>query len=225
MPSVAYACAIRVPNSAGSVVVTAGGYLDAKLSDMELTGDVAVVLVRHGETEWSSSGDTRRTPTSRSRRTAATRRARLPTRLEGIDFSLVLTSPRQRARDDVRVRGLEPRAEITDDLAEWNYGDYEGRTTEAIRAEVPGWTIFRDGAPGGETADEVEGARRSCARAARPRPEVSSRCSRTDTSSACSARAGSVSPRRPARGSGSTPRPSAVWVTNASNASCGSGTR
>jgi broad specificity phosphatase PhoE len=53
------------------------------------------------------------------------------------------------------LAGLGSRAEVSDDLAEWNYGNYEGRTTEEIRAEVAGWTIFRDGAPGGETADEV----------------------------------------------------------------------
>jgi probable phosphoglycerate mutase len=51
--------------------------------------------------------------------------------------------------------GCESEADVTDDLAEWNYGEYEGRTTNDIRAEVPGWTIFRDGAPGGETAEEV----------------------------------------------------------------------
>ncbi len=51
--------------------------------------------------------------------------------------------------------GIAARAEVTDDLAEWNYGDYEGRTTEEIRTEMPGWTIFRDGVPNGETADEV----------------------------------------------------------------------
>jgi probable phosphoglycerate mutase len=51
--------------------------------------------------------------------------------------------------------GCESEADVTDDLAEWNYGEYEGRTTTAIRAEVAGWTIFRDGAPGGETAGEV----------------------------------------------------------------------
>ena len=122
---------------------------------MELTADVAVVLVRHGETEWSSSGkhtsytDVALTPLGcdQAREVAA--------RLQGVDFSLVLSSPRQRARATCAFAGLEPRVEITDDLAEWNYGDYEGRTTKAIRAEVPGWTIFRDGAPGGETAAEV----------------------------------------------------------------------
>ncbi len=67
----------------------------------------------------------------------------------------MLSSPRQRAHATCALAGCESRCEITDDLAEWNYGDYEGRTTDAIRAEVPGWTIFRDGAPGGETAEEV----------------------------------------------------------------------
>jgi len=67
----------------------------------------------------------------------------------------VLTSPRVRARTTCELAGLGATADVTEDLEEWNYGDYEGRTTAAIRAEVPGWSIFRDGAPGGETADEV----------------------------------------------------------------------
>ena len=67
----------------------------------------------------------------------------------------MLTSPRKRARDTCELAGLGARAEVTDDLAEWDYGDYEGRTTEQIRAEVPGWTIFSGGAPGGETAEQV----------------------------------------------------------------------
>jgi len=115
-----------------------------------------VVLVRHGETEWSSSG--RHTSYSDIALTAhGCEQARgLATRLEGVDFSLVLTSPRRRARTTCAFAGLDGRAEVTDDLAEWNYGEYEGRTTEQIRTEVPGWTIFRDGAPGGETAAEVE---------------------------------------------------------------------
>lgn len=114
-----------------------------------------MVLVRHGETEWSSSG--RHTSYSDIALTPrGCEQARdLASRLHGVDFSLVLSSPRRRARATCELAGLEPRAEITDDLAEWNYGSYEGRTTEEIRAEVPGWTIFRDGALGGETADEV----------------------------------------------------------------------
>jgi broad specificity phosphatase PhoE len=122
---------------------------------MQLSPDVSVVLVRHGETEWSSSGrhtsysDIALTPHGHDEA------RHLAKRLAGIDFSLVLTSPRVRARTTCELAGLAGKADVTDDLAEWNYGDYEGRTTAAIRAEVPGWTIFRDGAPGGETAEEV----------------------------------------------------------------------
>jgi probable phosphoglycerate mutase len=134
---------------------------------MELTTDVQVVLVRHGETEWSASG--RHTSftdvalTSRGREQAHA----LAARLAGTKFALVLTSPRQRARDTCALAGLGAQAEVTDDLAEWDYGDYEGRTTEEIRAEVPGWTIFGHGAPGGETAEQVSArADRVLARAA-----------------------------------------------------------
>jgi len=127
----------------------------AKLGAMDLAPDVTVVLVRHGETEWSSSGrhtsytDVALTPRGcdQARDVAA--------RLRGVDFSLVLTSPRARARMTCAFAGLGPRAEVTDDLAEWDYGEYEGRTTAEIRVEVPGWTIFGNGAPGGETADAV----------------------------------------------------------------------
>ena len=122
---------------------------------MGLTKDVAVVLVRHGETEWSSSG--RHTSYSDIALTphGCDQARELASRLQGIDFSLVLSSPMQRARTTCEFAGLESRVEITDDLAEWNYGEYEGRTTKDIRPEVPGWTIFRDGAPGGETAEAV----------------------------------------------------------------------
>ena len=122
---------------------------------MVLFPDVAVVLVRHGDTEWSSSG--RHTSytdvplTERGREQARS----LATRLAGIDCTLVLSSPRRRARETAELAGLGHRVDVTDDLAEWDYGEYEGRTTAEIRAEVPGWTIFTDGAPGGETAEQV----------------------------------------------------------------------
>ena len=122
---------------------------------MVVTPDVAVVLVRHGETEWSSSGrHTSYTDVALTARGSDEARA-LAGRLSEIDFSLVLTSPRARARMTCEFAGLAARAEVTDDLAEWNYGEYEGRTTESIRDEVPGWTIFTGGAPGGETPDDV----------------------------------------------------------------------
>jgi broad specificity phosphatase PhoE len=123
-----------------------------------MADETEIVLVRHGETEWSSSG--RHTSytdvalTERGREQAAA----LAPRLLGRAFSLVLTSPRQRAIDTCAFAGLGGRAEVSDDLAEWDYGEYEGRTTVDIRRAVPHWTIFTHGAPGGESAAQV-GAR------------------------------------------------------------------
>ena len=116
---------------------------------MQLGADVAVVLVRHGETEWSSSGRTRRSPTSRSPSTGATqaRRSRRASS-QGVDFVARAHAARGGApATTCEFAGLEPTRRVTDDLAEWNYGDYEGRTTESIRAEQPGWTIFTEARP------------------------------------------------------------------------------
>lgn len=117
-----------------------------------------VWLVRHGETEWSRSGrHTGRTDiplTERGRVQAGL----LAAQLTGHPFAAVLTSPLQRARETCRLGGLGEVAEVRDDLLEWDYGAYEGRTTREIRAERPGWSLWRDGVPGGETSPEV-GAR------------------------------------------------------------------
>ncbi len=105
-----------------------------------------IVLVRHGATEWSASGKhTSRTdiPLTEAGREAAR------SLVLGREFALVLTSPRRRARETAELAGFEP--EIDPDLVEIDYGDYEGRTTPEIREERPGWTLWRDGSPGGET--------------------------------------------------------------------------
>jgi probable phosphoglycerate mutase len=110
---------------------------------------MSIVLVRHGETEWSASGkhtSTTDVPLTEAGRAAA---GLLRERLSGREFALVLTSPRARARDTARLAGFDP--EVDPDLVEVGYGDYEGRTTPEIRVERPGWTLWRDGSPGGET--------------------------------------------------------------------------
>jgi broad specificity phosphatase PhoE len=113
-----------------------------------------IVLVRHGATEWSASGKhTSHTDvplTEEGRRDAE----RLRPRLARYDFALVLTSPLSRARDTAELAGLGDRAEIDDDLRELDYGSYDGRTTAEIREERPGWDVFHDDSPGGETPDE-----------------------------------------------------------------------
>jgi probable phosphoglycerate mutase len=117
-----------------------------------------VLLVRHGETEWSRAGrHTGRTdlPLTEEGRADA---ARLGDRLRGRAFALVLTSPLRRAVETCAIAGFGDRAERDADLREWDYGDYEGRTTAEIRAEHPRWTLWWDGTPGGETATDV-GAR------------------------------------------------------------------
>jgi broad specificity phosphatase PhoE len=118
----------------------------------------AVYLARHGETAWSLSGQhTGRTDLPLTERGERQARA-LGERLRGAHFAKVLTSPSQRARRTAKLAGFGSLGEIDPDLAEWDYGQYEGRRTAEILAERPGWYIFRDGCPGGETPDQV-GAR------------------------------------------------------------------
>jgi broad specificity phosphatase PhoE len=114
-----------------------------------------VVLARHGETEWSLSGQhTGRTDvplTYNGRRQAEA----LGRRLSGRSFAAVLSSPLSRALDTCRLAGLGEGAEVREELLEWDYGEYEGLTTPEIREQRPGWLLWRDGCPGGETATEV----------------------------------------------------------------------
>ena len=112
-------------------------------------------VARHGETEWSLSGqhtgltDLPLTPNGE-------RNARqLGERLKGIKVEKVFSSPLQRAFRTCELAGFGSMAEIVPDLVEWNYGDYEGRKTVDIHAERPGWQLFRDGCPGGESALQV----------------------------------------------------------------------
>jgi broad specificity phosphatase PhoE len=112
-----------------------------------------VVLVRHGETEWSASGrHTGRTDiplTDRGRAQAGA----LGAALAGRRFARVLTSPLSRAAETCRLAGLG--GMVDEDLREWDYGDHEGRTTPQIRQEDPGWTVWRGPVPGGEGLGEV----------------------------------------------------------------------
>lgn len=116
-----------------------------------------LVLLRHGETEWSLSGQHTGTTdvplTTVGQEQAHDVRAVLA-RLDLRD-PLVLTSPRTRARDTARIAGLNV-DEVTDDLAEWDYGTYEGLTTAQIRESVPGWTVWTHPCPGGETPAQVQ---------------------------------------------------------------------
>ena len=116
--------------------------------------DTEVWLVRHGETEWSR--DHRHTSTTDLPLTDVGEKMgrALPDKLRGVDFDLVLTSPRQRARRTADLAGFAD-AEVDDDLVEWAYGDYEGITTAEIRETVPGWSVWSHETPGGETADAV----------------------------------------------------------------------
>jgi probable phosphoglycerate mutase len=119
-----------------------------------LPDDVQLWLVRHGETEWSASGrHTGRTDLPLTATGQEQARALRPL-LERVDPALVLCSPRRRARDTAVLAGLRVDA-IEPDLAEWDYGAYEGRTTEQIRDERPGWTLWHDGVPDGETIEQV----------------------------------------------------------------------
>lgn len=123
-------------------------------------------LFRHGETEWSKSGQhTGRTDIPLDKAGEARARA-IGRRLKGRPFSLVLSSPLIRAVETCRLAGYADGAELDNDLMEWDYGHYEGRKTADIRKERPGWLIWKGGVPGGETVDQVgERARRVIERA------------------------------------------------------------
>lgn len=122
---------------------------------MSLT-DHRVLLIRHGETEWSRSGrhtsrtDLELTETGREQ---ATRTVEALERLT-LDNALVISSPRRRALDTARLAGLTV-DEVSELLVEWDYGDYEGRTTPEIRESDPDWLVWTHGCPGGESVEEV----------------------------------------------------------------------
>jgi broad specificity phosphatase PhoE len=124
-------------------------------------------LIRHGETEWSLAG--RHTGRTDIPLTAAGRHQAeaLGRQLAGRAFALVLTSPLVRARDTCRLAGYGEIAEATDELLEWDYGVYEGRTTPDIRKAEPGWSIWTSPVPQGESLEQVgERARHVIDRAA-----------------------------------------------------------
>jgi probable phosphoglycerate mutase len=122
-------------------------------------------LIRHGETEWSASGQhTSRTDLpltahgqEEARDIAAT--------VAGVNFTHIISSPRLRARQTCAHIDPDGRMQIDEELTEWDYGEYEGRRSVDILQDRPGWNLFRDGAPGGETPQQVtDRVDRVCAR-------------------------------------------------------------
>ncbi|MCL6652815.1 histidine phosphatase family protein [Agrobacterium rubi] len=114
-----------------------------------------IFLVRHGETEWTLSGrHTGRSdiPLTDNGENAA---RLLKQRIPAIDFHAVFSSPSQRARKTCELAGFSERVEIDDNLAEWDYGRYEGIMTKDIQTQQPGWNIFKNGCPDGETVLDV----------------------------------------------------------------------
>jgi broad specificity phosphatase PhoE len=114
-----------------------------------------VFLVRHGETEWTLSGQhTSRTdlPLTDHGREQAQAAAR---QLAGHEFARVLSSPLQRAVETAQLAGFGDRVQLRDDLREWDYGEYEGLTTPQVRERDPGWSLWHSPSPGGETPEQV----------------------------------------------------------------------
>jgi probable phosphoglycerate mutase len=112
-------------------------------------------VIRHGETTWSQTGQhTSRTDLPLTDRGEQDARL-LADRLRGIVFTHIFTSPRLRARRTCELAGLGADAVVEPDLAEWEYGDYEGLRSTEIQALRPGWSIYRDGCPGGESPEQI----------------------------------------------------------------------
>jgi probable phosphoglycerate mutase len=116
----------------------------------------SVYLARHGETQWTVTGQhTGRTDLPLTERGERNARA-LAGRLKGLKFAHVFTSPLKRASHTSELAGF-PNAVVDPDLVEWDYGQYEGKTSAEIRKERPDWRLFRDGCPGGETVAQIGG--------------------------------------------------------------------
>lgn len=114
-----------------------------------------IFLVRHGETQWSLTGrHTGRTDVSLTKN-GERRAAQFRGVLQNSKFTQVLTSPLQRARRTCELAGFGAVARAEPDLQEWDYGDYEGRTSVDIRAQRPGWNLFEDGSSGGESVEQI----------------------------------------------------------------------
>jgi len=119
------------------------------------TPDQQIYVIRHGETEWSLSGQhtgVTDIPLTENGRDLA---KLLHPVLSNESFALVLTSPLRRAKETCKLSGLGDQAEVDSNLMEWNYGDYEGLTPNEIHKKTPGWLLFTDGAPGGEAPEQV----------------------------------------------------------------------
>ena len=116
---------------------------------------VKLYLMRHGETEWSVSGQHTGTTDIPLTASGEEEARRLAPRLSSIRFSAALCSPRQRALKTAELAGLGALARVEPDLAEWDYGDYEGLRTSEIHKERMDWNIFADGCPNGELPDQV----------------------------------------------------------------------
>jgi broad specificity phosphatase PhoE len=130
-----------------------------------------IYMARHGETAWSRTGQhtglTDLPLTEQGERNSR----RLGERLKGLTFAKVFTSPLRRAMRTSELAGFGSVAEIDPDIVEWDYGDYDGRTTAEIRAERPDWSLFRDGCPGGESPLQIAARAERVARRLRTEPE------------------------------------------------------
>ncbi len=115
-----------------------------------------IALIRHGQTSWSASGQHTSTTDLDLTDYGVEQAEMIPGLLAGLELkpSTVFTSPRLRARHTAELAGMKIDG-VLEDLAEWNYGEYEGITSKQIHVDRPGWAIFTDGAPGGETPEQV----------------------------------------------------------------------
>lgn len=120
-----------------------------------MSDEPQVVLVRHAETAWSKSGQHTGSSDVPLLDEGRAKAKQVGQRLGGAPFARVFTSPLQRAAETCRLAGYGDHAETRDDLREWDYGELEGLTTPEIRQRHPGWMVWHDGAPGGESPADV----------------------------------------------------------------------